>query len=495
MELIITGMILTGGILMIYNIYAFAKFAAYVRGLDEKWYENPGLLYFPIALLVIFLIGYFAVGLFGNPDLMTAVILFGGSIFVFVMHVMLRRITEQVVKSEESKRNLLAAKESDRMKMDILSTISHEMRTPLNIILGLDHILLKRSDFSDENRTHLYRIHYSASHLLSLVNNMLDMNRIETGTLLTKKEPFCLKEVLDQLNVIAEALCLEKGLQFRVEQDDTGNDRFLGDEAQLRQVLLCIIDNAVKYTDVPGTVLFRSWKERKTDTEWLFRFSVEDTGIGIDSAFIPKLFDAFSREDSSNTSRFGGSGLSLAVSQKMVRGMGGSIEVQSEKNNGSVFTVRLPLQHIQEAEQPVTEAAEETVSLENKRILIVEDIPENAEIAADLLELEGAVTEHAENGKLGLEFFSSHPAFYYDAILMDLRMPVMDGLECTKQIRSLDRPDAKTVPIIALTANSFQKDVDAAMESGMNAHLAKPADADLLYSTVKKCLGKGEQSL
>ena len=125
----------------------------------------------------------------------------------------------------------------------------------------------------------------------------------------------------------------------------------------------------------------------------------------------------------------------------------------------------------------------------------MEDIPENAEIAADLLELEGAVTEHAENGKLGLEFFVSHPAFYYDAILMDLRMPVMDGLECTKQIRSLDRPDAKTVPIIALTANSFQKDVDAAMESGMNAHLAKPADADLLYSTVKKCLGKGEQSL
>jgi CheY-like chemotaxis protein len=212
----------------------------------------------------------------------------------------------------------------------------------------------------------------------------------------------------------------------------------------------------------------------------LLQFIVRDTGIGMSQDFIDKAFEPLVREDGSSTTRYRGIGLGLTVTLEKVKLLGGGIRVDSEKGKGTEFTVIIPMKRREENEK------EQEVSLENRRILIVEDTPENAEITADLLELEGAETEHAENGQIALDMYSASKAGYYDAILMDLRMPVMDGLEATRQIRALNRPEAKTIPIIALTANAFDSDVRESFEAGMNEHLIKPVDADLLYATLKK---------
>ena len=253
-------------------------------------------------------------------------------------------------------------------------------------------------------------------------------------------------------------------------------------------MLLSLLDNAVKYTEAPGTVSFQiSLVNRSEETDTV-QFVITDTGIGMEEEYLPKVFDIFSREDSRSTSSYGGSGLSLAVTKRIVDQFNGTITVQSKKNEGSSFTVTIPLTRLQET--AVTETSKDSdVSLEGKRILIAEDIPENAEIVMDLLDLEGASCDHAENGAIALERFLNSSAGYYDAILMDLRMPEMDGLTATKKIRASDHPDAKSIPIIALTANAYESDIRDSLNAGMNAHLAKPADSDMLYGTLKKYIG------
>ena len=238
---------------------------------------------------------------------------------------------------------------------------------------------------------------------------------------------------------------------------------------------------------MPGKVKFSVEAEPESNGRKKLKFIILDTGIGIDEEFLPRLFDVFEQEDASFTNR-GGSGLSLAVSKKVLELMGGTISVESRKNVGSVFTIDLALEVVHKEEKAA--APEQEVTLAGRHILIVEDIPENAEIVADLLELEDAETEIAENGRIGLDMFSQSPLFYYDAVLMDLRMPVMDGLEATRRIRALERKDAGIVPIIALTANAFEEDIKNSLNAGMNVHLAKPTDADLLYNTLKTEIGK-----
>jgi CheY-like chemotaxis protein len=218
-------------------------------------------------------------------------------------------------------------------------------------------------------------------------------------------------------------------------------------------------------------------------------FTVSDTGIGIDPEFMPSMFEAFTQEDDSFTRAYGGSGLGLAVAKKSVELMGGTISAESEKGKGSVFTIVLPLEYVSDEGGQIEL---EDIDLAGRRVLVVEDIPENAEIIMDLLDLEDVESEHAENGQIALDMFSQASEGYYDAILMDLRMPIMDGLESSRRIRALDRPDAKTIPIIAVTANAFDSDVKATMEAGMNAHLAKPADSDLLYETLRQQIAKAE---
>lgn len=497
LNIVIYGMVYAGSALMVYNIYGFVQFARYIQT-QTSWRAGNALLYTPIVLLSLFLAGYLGVGIFGNPDLLVAGILFGGSIFVCIMYKLLSKITVGIVEGEQLQAKLLVAEESNRAKSSFLASVSHEMRTPLNIILGLDSVALTNPDIPDVTRTQLTKIGLSARHMLGLINNILDMNYMEVGEHEPKHEEFSLwEDVLAQLDAMVGTLCDEKGLAFAMDVDDRAAGTYIGDELLLSQVLISILDNALKYTDAPGSVTLRvavesdvDWEHGAAEGEAPLRtlsFAVADTGVGIDAAFMPKLFEAFEREDVSPTSRYGGSGLSLAVAKRSIECMGGGITAQSVKGEGSTFVVTLPLEVCAQAsaDQDAPASAQGIDTLEGRRVLIAEDIPDNAEIVADLLELEDVQTEHAENGQIAVAMFAQSPAYYYDAILMDLRMPVMDGLDATREIRRLNRVDAREVPIIALTANAFESDKQQSLAAGMNAHLAKPADADMLYSTLK----------
>lgn len=480
----IDGLIYCGAALMVWNIISFIRYARFLKG-QKSWKSNGWLLNVPILLLMLFLAGYLLVAILGKPDLIMAGILFGGSVFVFIIYLLLRRITRQIIEGERAEAELSAREENSRMKTRFLATMSHEMKTPLNVILGLDALALKNPDLPGETREQLEKIDLSARHLLGMIRNMLDMNQLENGQAALQNEEFSLKDALDQVNAITATLCAAKGLHYELALPKTMDYVLYGDVTQIKEILLSILSNAVKYTESPGTVRLAVEVYPRNDGLRNCLFTISDTGIGIDPEFLPRVFDVFSQEESGTTTRYGGSGLSLAVTKRMVDLMGGMIRVQSQKNVGTAFTLTIPMQCAREIS--LTQAAEvQKASLEGRRVLIVEDLPENAEIVADLLELESVETERAENGLVAVEMMEKAPEGYYDAILMDLRMPVMDGLEATRRIRALDRRDARTVPIIALTANSFETDVKASLSAGMNAHLAKPADAELLYETLKE---------
>ena len=492
LQILITLMIYLGAALMVYNIYGFIRYARYIKSL-KGWDKDDKTLNIPIVLLIFFLIGYVVVGTFGNPDIVMAGILFGGSVFVYIIYRFLSSISEKIVKNEQLESKLKVAEESSRAKTSFLASISHEMRTPMNVILGLDELALKDPDIKPETKESLEKIGQSGRHLLEMINNILEMNDIQSGSYEIKKEEFSLREALDQVNTVVRTLCEKKGLSydFRVSGDAAGWYR--GDPGKLRQSLLKVLDNAVKFTDQPGTVRLEVRAVSEDSNIKTLKFVISDTGVGIAPEFLPRVFDIFTQEDSTFTKKYGGSGLSLAVTKETVELMGGTITAASEPGKGSTFTITLPLEDV-EHEMEEAEAKAEKVELSGRRILVVEDIQENAEIVMDLLELEDVTSEHAENGKVAVDMFSASPEGYYDAVLMDLRMPVMDGLEATRQIRALDHPDARKIPIIALTANAFDSDVKATMDAGMDAHLAKPADSDLLYYTIKQQIAKREKS-
>ena len=486
MKYVIDAMIYLGSALMVYNIYGFIRFKRKIAS-GESWEKGSVILHVPITLLVLFLAGYLTVGIFGKPDLVMAGILFGGSIFVFVMYRLLDAITQKIIAQKDLEAKLMATEESNRAKNEFLSGISHEMRTPINIILGNCTMMTTDPALSDENRDKVEKISSSTKYLLGMINTILDLKSFETGDFILKNEDFSLDDAVRQVGSVAEIQCEKKGLEYACRVEEGIGNRYTGDPTRIKEVLLMLLDNAVKFTE-KGSVEFSVaciGKGEETDT---LRFSVKDTGIGIAESFFPKLFDTFAREDSGMTTSHGGSGLSLALAKNIVELLGGKIDVESRKGVGSTFSVTIPLRRAD-----VDPTADEEVSLAGKRVLIVEDIPENAEIVADLLELEEIESERAENGQIAVETFAGSAPDYYDAILMDLRMPVMDGLTAARTIRNLDRPDAKTVPIIALSANAFESDIKESYAAGMNAHIAKPADSELLYSVLKINIGKNKK--
>ena len=534
------AMVYLGAALMVFNIYGFVRFAWFMRQ-QQAFRNRRAVLYVPVILLVLFLIGYVLIGLVGSPDLIIGGVLFGGSIFVYIMYRLFGIVTRRLLENEALQTELVAAEKANAAKTSFLSSVSHEMRTPLNVIMGLDRIAMKDETLREETRQMLDKIRLSAEHLLGLINNILDMNRIETGSLTPLQKEFSLEVPLRQVSAIAQTLCEEKGLAYSCTVQDGAPGRYLGDATELGKILLSILENAVKYTDAGSVHMQVDFEEeaereesadekdrasadgagtadRTAGRERVLRFTVTDTGIGIAPEFLPKLFEAFTQEDASSTSRYGGSGLSLSLARRLAGMMGGTVTAESEKNTGSAFTVTVKLPYLGGPEPdtdalPEKAAAEQVrgtvppeataegspsgaeasatgdgLSLEGRRVLIVEDIPENAEIVQDLLELEGVVTEHVENGLLAVQRFEETPPGFFDAILMDLRMPVMDGLEASRRIRASGHADAKRIPIIALTANAFESDVRQTAEAGMNAHLAKPTDVDLLYSTLRELI-------
>ena len=485
---LIYSMIYTGSALMVYNIYAYVRYARDIQARGD-WAEERRILRLPITLLVLFLLGYLAVGLFGKPDLIISGILFGGSVFVAVMVYLVRRISNRIQSNEQMQGKLMAAEASSRAKTSFLSNMSHEMRTPMNAIIGLIRLSQEDRGLSLTTQAHLEQIDASARHMLSIVNDVLDMNDICEGRLALHEARFSFREMMMQFNSIIGSQCHDKGLSYNCQRLGEIDEEFVGDELKLMKVLMSVADNAVKFTGAPGSVNCTVEQLETGDEERTLRFVIRDSGCGIDADFLEHVFDAFSREDFSSTNSYGGSGLGLSITKTIVEMMGGTIDVKSEKGAGTEVTITVKLKAVaQETEPETVPEAEAEVELTGRRFLIVEDIDLNAEILADLLDMEGMLSERAENGQIALDMFGKSEPGYYDAIFMDLRMPVMDGLEATRRIRRLNRPDAKKIPILALTANAFEEDVKASLDAGMNVHLPKPADIDLLCRTLRSLL-------
>ena len=497
-------MVFLGAALMVYNIYGFIRFARYIKK-QVSWANESRIFYIPIILLVFFLIGYLIIGIFGKPDLVIGGILFGGSIFVFIMCRFLSQVTRKILENERLEAELLAAEQSSQAKSLFLHSISHEMRTPMNVIIGLDTLALKNPNLQPETRDQLNKIGLSAHHLLGLINNILDINQIESGDMSLKEETFSLSEMTIQIDAILQTLCHEKGLNWHLSLDSSLPDYYIGDVMQIKKVLMSVLDNAVKYTDPPGDIHFDIIRVGPVDRTCRLRFTITDTGIGIDPDFLPRIFEVFSKEDASSTAAYDGGGLSLSVAKEILSLMDGEIILESEKGKGTRCRIELPLpltddnddaDHVNTDTVNISDPTQETDQeladnhegelLEGLRILVVDDIEENAEIVSDLLELEGADSEYACNGSEALDMFQMKEEFYYNAILMDLRMPVMDGHEAARQIRSSCRRDSGTIPIIALTANTEHSDVEESMKAGMNAHLCKPVDPDLMYAAIRR---------
>ena len=388
------------------------------------------------------------------------------------------------------------AEKTSRAKSSFLSNMSHEIRTPMNAIIGLTSIALREPDISDKTREHLEKIDSSADHLLGLINDILDMSRIESGRVTVKEEEFSFHDFIDQINIIINGQCQDKKLKYECKIIGDVADYYVGDDLKLKQIMINILGNAVKFTNSPGNVTFIVEQFDTVEDKCKLRFTMQDTGVGMDPDYLPKMFDTFSQEDVSNTNKYGGSGLGMAITKNLVEMMGGEIQVESKKNVGSKFIVTVPLtmrkvddieKQSAAAEEPISEA-DITDILSGKRVLIAEDVDQNAEILADILELEEIISARARNGEEAVQMFLKSEKGFYSAILMDVRMPVMDGLDATKTIRALVHPDAKTIPIIAMTANVFDEDVERSIEAGMDAHLFKPVEPDVLYETMTRLI-------
>ena len=515
---------------------------------------------------------------------------------------------------------LVAAEEANKAKTAFLSNMSHEIRTPMNAIIGLDNIALNDPNTPQVTRGYLEKIGDSAEHLLNLINDILDMSRIESGRMMLKNEEFSFSKLMETINTMFSAQCQEKGLDYQCHINGSVDDTYIGDNMKLRQVLINILGNAVKFTPEGGKVAMTIERTAQFEGKTTLCFRISDTGIGISKNYLPHIFETFSQEDSSTTNRYGSSGLGLAITKSIVEMMNGNIQVESEKGVGTTFTVVVTLinaeQHVEENtevnpqdmsvlivdDDPIacehaklvlgkagiasetaasgleaiemvklrharrapynlilvdwqmpemdgvettrrireivgnesaiiiltayrwddvleeavqagidsfipkplfattvieefkeavkrkklsTKREERRADLTGRRILLAEDMQVNAEIMQMVLQMREMETDLAENGRIAVEKFAEHPEGYYDAILMDMRMPEMDGLEATRIIRAMERSDAKTIPIIALTANAFDEDVQRSLQAGLNAHLSKPVEPETLFETLE----------
>jgi len=497
MTIIIDIMIFAGAALMVWNIL---RYYSYMKSTIDygEWEGNNATLIVPLILLVMFLLGYVVVGALGTSNIIMAGILLGGSIFVAIIVRTLRITTKRIIETSTLKAELMASEESNRAKTAFLSNMSHEIRTPINAVIGIDTLALKDPDLKPETREQFQKIGASAKHLLGLINDVLDMSRIESGQMPLRHEVFSLDEVLDKVGSIIQSQCIDKGLTFEQEVHGDSSRHFMGDGMKLSQVLINILGNAVKFTPQGGKVSFITEEEPLDDgSVSSVRFTISDTGVGMDKEYIPKLFDAFTQEDDTSTNRYGGSGLGMAITKNIVDMMGGTINVTSVKGEGTTFylSMHFDVADAEEADAAAGKGAAEELlaTLEGRRVLFAEDVEINAEILADILALEGVESRHASNGREIVELFEASEPGHYDAILMDMRMPVMDGLEATRAIRGLDRYDAKKIPVIALTANAYEDDAKRCEEAGMNAHLLKPVDPDVLAATLARFIRETEE--
>ena len=399
---------------------------------------------------------------------------------------------EEMVQEEKKKQEVLenalqVAEEANATKMRFLANMSHEIRTPMNVIIGLASIIREEAHDQKKVLENTDRLESTSKYLLTLLNDVLDMARVETGSVTLNKYEFSRKAYWQTINTIAEAQARSKEVHYVYESEETNKqDRYIGDAIRLQQILINLINNAIKFTPKGGTVTVRSRQMEVVNRRVRLQMQVEDTGIGMSKEFLPKVFQAFAQEHDATTSSYGGSGLGLSIAQNFARMMGGDITVESQEGVGTTFTVEVWLDMVVEENDAnvVENIMEETEIFSGKHILLVEDHPLNTVVAKRLLENQKMQVVHAENGKEALELFVESKPGTFDAILMDVRMPIMDGITATKEIRKLKRSDAVSIPIIAMTANAFDEDKQRTFEAGMTAHLAKPIEPRNLYDTL-----------
>ena len=393
---------------------------------------------------------------------------------------------------------LQTAENANKAKTDFLSNMSHDIRTPMNAIIGI--ISLIRHNAGDKEKVIEYadKIAISSQHLLGIINDVLDMSKIEAGKTVFKYSDFSILDFMEELNTIFHSQANEKNQSFIITKENLKHEWVNGDKVHLMQIFSNLLSNAIKYTQEGGIIRFIA-EERETNssTYGKYHFIVSDNGMGMSADFKETIFDAFTRAESSVTNKIQGTGLGMAITKNLVESMGGTIEVESEPNRGSRFEVILNLKIVENRVVSSTEQIEmhETDSdiLDGMRFLCAEDNELNAEILMELLKFEGAECTICENGKRILEAFEQSVPGEYDMILMDVQMPVMNGYEATEAIRRSSHEQAKTIPIIAMTANAFSEDMQHSLAAGMNAHISKPVDMKLLKKTIRNIkLGRDE---
>lgn len=475
-----------------------------VQALNYMWSVNGG---------TIFLVGYVPVeavqreGRTVNQNIMIVVASLLAAFFLCIaLYYLNWRQQDKLRREQEEERRLhsqqlaealRAAQIASESKTTFLSNMSHDIRTPMNAVLGFTTLLARDAENPAKVREYTQKITASGQHLLSLINDILDVSKIESGKVVLNLEKFALSDVISSVEAIIQPMARAKGQDFRLEVTGIRHEYLVGDATRIDQVLINLLSNAVKYTPEGGQIWLRviGLKQRSSQYEHI-RIEAEDNGYGMTPEYLETIFDAFTRAENSTTNKVQGTGLGMAITKSIVELMGGTIEVFSEVDKGSLFRVDLELRV---AEAPEGGEAghsgpepEEDGDLEGMHFLAAEDNEINAEILTELLEIEGASCEVAANGRLAVERFQRSAPGEFDAILMDVQMPVMGGHEASRAIRALDREDAGRIPIIAMTANAFAEDEKAALSAGMNAHVPKPLSMELLKKAIKQCEKRGE---
>ena len=471
-------------ILMIANIYnAYSILLSLWRIHKEKNAEKRKVLWQPVFYIVPFFIGIFLQCFFNtmpwaNTSLTITILL----IFVNNQQRLLQKKTQD-------------AEAAVRAKSEFLSHMSHDIRTPINGMMGMLDIAQAHLNNPEKMDLCLSKMRGAADQLLSLINDVLDMSKIETGSIQLVEEPFDMIRLLNGTLAVQEIIASEKSLT--IEQDIEGaieHPCVCGSPNYVRSILVNIISNAIKYTN-PGGDIFVSARELSCDGEYVkFEFIVSDTGIGMSEEFAEHIFEPFTQEHAENRSSYQGTGLGMSIVKNLINKMKGTITLETKQGEGSTFTITLPVK-LDTVCFEETETEEEETSIEGMKILLVEDNDLNLEVAQYILEDAGAEIIVARNGLESVELFEQSESDSFDVILMDVMMPVMDGLTATKKIRKLKRKDARMVPIIAMTANVFNEDIIAAKEAGMNEHIAKPLDFDKLIHTLAKYFLKMDKKL
>ncbi len=408
---------------------------------------------------------------------------------------------DEEIRSEMEKKNLLEealqqANQASKAKSAFLSNMSHDIRTPMNAIVGFTSLAISRIDQKEQVEEYLGKIMTSGNHLLNLINDVLDMSRIESGKIRLDEKPCSLLDIVNGLRNILQADVHAKQMEMYINMEDIRNEEIYCDRLRLNQVLLNLLSNSVKYTEAGGMIhMCVTEKDGAPEGYANYEFIIKDNGIGMSEEFVKHIFEPFEREENSTISGIQGTGLGMAITKNIVDMMGGTIEVASKQGVGTefkvsfVFRICSDLQDRQEKEKSRKNTAEKGSRVQTGRILLAEDVELNQEIAVTILGDAGFETEVAKNGQVAVEMLQKSEPGYYKVILMDIQMPVMNGYEATREIRQLENKELASIPIIAMSANAFEEDRQEALKSGMNGHIAKPIDVGNLFDTLDEVLG------